>query len=584
MAASLGCVRRSHRTLIDITHVCSRHFASKGKRVQHRKKFDNPSIKSLFDDQPSRERTGQISSYKVAVDSRHDQAARSVLIRVQHALRAKASDHLLVEFEHHASVERLQQHVSFFPAPSQFPVCSRLLYAMRNSQMQRHRPSRSVKPEHVQTRDLLLNDYMTASTLSAQMEALHSVRRLSDVGSRLRYFVCSMVRDLVRTIFPHCRVDPFGSCSNGFGWEGCDLDMMLTMLPPDKHGDPNAKFHFLTKRGSEDERVFGKQCLDVVGEMIRTMMPSAYHVIKVLNARVPIIKFHHEVSGIDCDLSSVNVSGAKMSELMFLLGETDPRVRVLMTTVKQWARSCEVTQNAPGPWPSSFSLLAMLIFFLQTRSIPILPSIRSLHTPDDHFMIDGVDYAFVTDIRKVQRSSNRQTLEDLLHEFFHFYTHFDFATQGLSLIEGSAFTKHDPCPVYIENPVEVGHNIAKNISSEYIVKLQTAMLEALQCLESKNVPNDSEPWGLMCLFKPPLRSQTFSSLSVMGLFDEDADDVPSDERTEESDNELIREQTPARVEKDGHEPTAGSVAAEESRTAVDTSERSSPVKDTVSVS
>ena len=69
-----------------------------------------------------------------------------------------------------------------------------------------------------------------------------------------------------------------------------------------------------------------------------------------------------------------------MSELMFLLGETDPRVRVLMTTIKQWARSCDVTRSNPGPWPANFTLLSMLIFFLQTCSPAVLPSLRQLQT------------------------------------------------------------------------------------------------------------------------------------------------------------------------------------------------------------
>ena len=71
--------------------------------------------------------------------------------------------------------------------------------------------------------------------------------------------------------------------------------------------DMGSKFRFLTKRGSEDERVFGQQCLDVVGEMVRAFMPSAYGIIKVLNARVPIIKFRHDATEIDCDLSYTNL-------------------------------------------------------------------------------------------------------------------------------------------------------------------------------------------------------------------------------------------------------------------------------------
>ena len=67
--------------------------------------------------------------------------------------------------------------------------------------------------------------------VSSQMKDLHSVQQLSEVGSRLRFLICSMVEDLVGSSLPFCRIDPFGSSSNGFGWEGCDLDMMMTMKP-----------------------------------------------------------------------------------------------------------------------------------------------------------------------------------------------------------------------------------------------------------------------------------------------------------------------------------------------------------------
>ena len=60
---------------------------------------------------------------------------------------------------------------------------------------------------------------------------LHSVQQLSEVGSRLRFLICSMVEDLLRSSLPFCRIDPFGSASNGFGWDGCDLDMMVTLNP-----------------------------------------------------------------------------------------------------------------------------------------------------------------------------------------------------------------------------------------------------------------------------------------------------------------------------------------------------------------
>ena len=63
---------------------------------------------------------------------------------------------------------------------------------------------------------------------------------------------------------------------------------------------------FLTKRSSGDERLFSQHCLDTVEGLIRTFMPSAGNTNKILRARVPIVKFHHEMANIECDLAFDN--------------------------------------------------------------------------------------------------------------------------------------------------------------------------------------------------------------------------------------------------------------------------------------
>ncbi|KAK7092585.1 poly(A) RNA polymerase, mitochondrial-like [Littorina saxatilis] len=550
MAMPLQRVLKTSRLSFGCVCTHTRFLASKRKDTE-RRKVDYLRVTSLFEKQKGKEdgKRQQATTYRAVLDDRHDQATRSVLIRVHHApqdvcdslqslgpvnsafILQKAKNYMLVEFANKATVEKLLKFVTYFPDEQQIPVRSRLLYHMQTSHVQRHKPGSSIFVQQYQNREVTAKDYINADSVSSQMEDLHSVHQLSDVGSRLRFFICSMVEDLVRSSLPFCRIDPFGSSSNGFGWEGCDLDMMMNLRPPWKQGDPGGKFRFLTKRGSGEERVFGQQCLDVVGEMVRVFMPSAYGVIKVLNARVPIIKFHHEATAIDCDLSYLNVSGTKMSELMYLLGEVDPRVRVVMTTVKQWAKSCDLTRSHPGPWPSSFTLLSMVIFFLQTRSPPVLPSLRNLQAlagPSDHFTIDDLDYAFVTDITQINKSTNTQSLDELLMEFFHYFAHFDFSAQALSLIEGSTYSKTFPCPMYIENPLDICHNVSKNVNGIYVSKLQAAMLEALRCLETRSVPTPHKEWGLFCLFNPQEGLASSRKYDVAGLFSDNRENGESE--------------------------------------------------------
>lgn len=68
----------------------------------------------------------------------------------------------------------------------------------------------------------------------------------------------------------------------------------------------------------------------------------------------------------------------KSTELLYLYGELDPRVRSLVFTVRCWARAHGVTSSIPGAWITNFSLTVMVLFFLQKRSPPIIPTLDHL--------------------------------------------------------------------------------------------------------------------------------------------------------------------------------------------------------------
>lgn len=68
----------------------------------------------------------------------------------------------------------------------------------------------------------------------------------------------------------------------------------------------------------------------------------------------------------------------KSTELLYLYGELDPRVRFLVFTVRCWARAHNITSNIPGAWITNFSLTVMVLFFLQKRNPPIIPTLDHL--------------------------------------------------------------------------------------------------------------------------------------------------------------------------------------------------------------
>ena len=66
-----------------------------------------------------------------------------------------------------------------------------------------------------------------------------------------------------------------------------------------------------------------------------------------------------------------------MSELLYLLGYIDWRVRPLVFTVRWWAKEVMLTNSPhPGHWITNFSLTLLVIFFLQRENI--LPSLDFL--------------------------------------------------------------------------------------------------------------------------------------------------------------------------------------------------------------
>lgn len=68
----------------------------------------------------------------------------------------------------------------------------------------------------------------------------------------------------------------------------------------------------------------------------------------------------------------------KSTELLYLYGELDPRVRHLVFTVRCWARAQGITSSIPGAWITNFSLTVMVLFFLQKRSNPIIPTLEHM--------------------------------------------------------------------------------------------------------------------------------------------------------------------------------------------------------------
>lgn len=183
-------------------------------------------------------------------------------------------------------------------------------------------------------------------------------------------------------------------------------------------------------------------------------------------ARIPIAAFTDPETGYSCDIAlTKNSLAVHNTELLRTYASIDPRVVDLGLLLKHWAKSRGIC-NPVEKTLNSYTLMLMMIQFLQMQPIPLVPSLqqlpsywngRTMFTGNDnkgHDVTEPVSkcniyfYKAVTDEEKQKLQAfaarNTQTVEELLMSFFTFYgTQFNFRDQVISVRTGSPLTRKD---------------------------------------------------------------------------------------------------------------------------------------------
>ena len=98
--------------------------------------------------------------------------------------------------------------------------------------------------------------------------------------------------------------------------------------------------------------------------------------VRILDARVPILKLQHRATGIECDMCVDNTLAIRNTLLLRTYASIDPRVRGLVFAVKRWAKAREIG-DAHRSTLSSYAHTLTVIFYLQVGcSPPVLPSLQ----------------------------------------------------------------------------------------------------------------------------------------------------------------------------------------------------------------
>lgn len=213
-----------------------------------------------------------------------------------------------------------------------------------------------------------------------------------------------------------------------------------------------------------------------------------------------------------------------MSELMFLFGECDSRVRPLMVCIRHWAKSTGITSAHPGCWISNFGLTCLVIFFLQQLKEPVLPTLNHLinqSCSEDNRLLEWRNVDYLRDVNQIDfKSTNTETLQELLMGFFKFYSNFNFVDKAVSLHTTSAVNKTEQYPILIVNPIDPDLNVTKNVSKKECSNLQCGMQIAYQQLEAdivEGLTNNHGSWGILQLIgeQNPISKNTKRSAQVI---------------------------------------------------------------------
>lgn len=217
----------------------------------------------------------------------------------------------------------------------------------------------------------------------------------------------------IKSYYPKYGLYMVGSTMNGFGIESSDVDMCLVI-----------------KHAEVDQR---NEALSYLKEMLSIFSHCEYvENLELIQAKVPILKFRDSKQGMQVDLNCNNSVGIRNTHLLYCYGRMDWRVRPLVMIVKIWAHWHNIN-DAKNMTLSSYSLALMVIHFLQCAVNPSV--LCCLHAAYKEKFNSSSEIGTIDIHEELEPyiSENKQSLGELLVQFFQYYATFDFLQYAISV-------------------------------------------------------------------------------------------------------------------------------------------------------
>ncbi|XP_025047133.1 terminal uridylyltransferase 4 isoform X2 [Alligator sinensis] len=239
--------------------------------------------------------------------------------------------------------------------------------AHKHIKEKRHKKNIMEKQEENELRALPPPSTAQLNALSFTLIEAANEQGISDDDFRIRQEIVNEMEKIIQQPLPDCSLRMYGSCLTGFAFKTSDINIDIKFPPRMSHPDVLI------------------QVLDILkNSAIYSDVESDFH------AKVPVVFCKDVKSGLTCKVSARNDVACLTTDLLAALGKLEPVLVPLVLAFRYWARLCHIDCQAEGGIPS-YSFALMVIFFLQQRKPPILPSYLGAwiegfdsKRPDDH--------------------------------------------------------------------------------------------------------------------------------------------------------------------------------------------------------
>ncbi|KAI9068817.1 hypothetical protein FKP32DRAFT_1560905 [Trametes sanguinea] len=301
--------------------------------------------------------------------------------------------------------------------------------------------------------------------------------------------VRKLLERLIRTIEPDSRLLSFGSSANGFSLKNSDMDLCCLI--------------------DSGERLNASDLVTMVGDLLER--ETKFHVKPLPHARIPIVKLTLDPSpalpfGIACDIGFENRLALENTRLLMCYASIDPaRVRTMVLFLKVWSKRRKINSPYKGTLSSYGYVLLVIYFLVHVKNPPVLPNLQQMPPlrpiSEEETHLNGYNIWFFDDIellRQRWKSSNTETVAELLIDFFRFYSR-DFAyNTGVASIRAGLLKKEtkgwftddrgtgrERNRLCIEDPFETDFNVARCVTKDGLYTIRGEFMRASRILQAR---------------------------------------------------------------------------------------------------